>query len=192
MNSVEYSKCRIIFWLVIGMAFLEKRQIVFYLWNCIKQTAIYTFWKVHERSYSLCLTTPLQQTGYSPSLLTRTRSARLGETSTNQIGKRLQLHILFSRTRSNDKGMLTFSKLGISRIIHIDNHVLSRITNLVNIKDIANVVKSFSRGKSTRESDFDSPYFAFPAHSLPKWHHRLIRSIRVSEGLFIRYTVETT
>ena len=34
----------------------------------------------------------------------------------NQIGKRLQLHILFSLTLSNDIGMLTFSKLGISRI----------------------------------------------------------------------------
>lgn len=189
---MEYSKCRIILWMIIGNAFLEKRRIVFGLWKCIKQTAIYIIWKAQERSYSFCLTTHLQRTGYSPSFLTWTRSARLGETSTSQIGKRLRLHILFSRTLSNDIGMLTFSKLGISRIMLIEDHVLSRITSFVNIKDIANVVKSFSRGKSKRENDFDSSHFAFPAHSLPEWHHRLIRSIRASEGLFMRYIRETT
>ena len=66
------------------------------------------------------------------------------------------------------------------------NQVLSKITSLVNIKDIANVVKVFSRGKSERENDCDSLYFAFLAHSLPGSHNCPSRSFRVLAGLIVR------
>ena len=84
-----------------------------------------------------------------------------------KASKAVPLQIDFARTLSNDIGILTFSKFGISYIRTIQNKVLSKTTYFVNMKVIAKVVNVFSWGKSwSKEEDYHDMYFSFPKYFL--------------------------